>query len=113
MMKTVIPTIAIGLALSISGCTTGNDDTSGYEAKNVSTASDRTSGGATDVELTGGIRFDEGVEFCMDWFPNRKCTSSFPSPQCRGAVAGEPCPSVGLDCYVTIDSRWFRRFSCI
>jgi len=111
-MKTVISTIAIGLALSISGCTTGHDDTIGREATNVSTTSDRTTGGATDVGLAAGTWFDEGVEFCMDWFPNRSCTSSFPAPQCKTVTAGQPCSGAQPECYATINAQRFRRFSC-
>jgi len=54
-MNKLIPTITIGLAFSISGCTTGDVEVSPREATNVSSTSDRADEGAADIDLTENV----------------------------------------------------------
>lgn len=61
--------------------------------------------------LTGTTWQEQTVEMCFDWFLTF-CTSSFPSPQCPAAPAGQPCSPAGAVCYKTLTKLTFRYYQC-
>lgn len=61
--------------------------------------------------LLGTTWQEQTVEMCFDWFLTF-CTSSFPSPQCPAAPAGQPCSPSGAVCYQTLTKLTFRYYEC-